>query len=36
LGIVEVSQISAFVDFLVSKNTKEGIAYINAMLEGGV
>ncbi len=36
LGIVEVSQISKFVDFLLAKNSKEGIVYINAMLDGGV
>ncbi len=36
LGIVEVGQISKFTDFLILKQTKEGIEYINAMAEEGV
>ncbi len=36
LGIVEVSQIADFVDFLVAKKAKEGVAHINALMEGGV
>jgi len=36
LGIVDVEQISKFVDFIVSKNTKEAILYINEMIEQGV
>lgn len=36
LGIFEIGQISRFVDFIISKNTKEAILYINAMADGGV
>ncbi len=36
LGIVEVSQIADFVDFLLAKNAKEAIMYINAMTDEGV
>ncbi len=36
LGIVEVGQISKFVDFLLAKNAKEGIMYINSLLDTGV
>lgn len=36
LGIVEVSQISQFVDCLLQKNTKEAIIYLNSMADNGV
>ena len=36
LGIVEVEQISKFLDFLLTKNTKEAIVHLNAMVDGGV
>ena len=36
LGIVEVEQISKFLDFLLTKNTKEAIIHLNAMVDGGV
>jgi DNA polymerase-3 subunit gamma/tau len=36
LGIVEVSQISHFVDFLLEKNTKEAILFLHSLIEGGV
>ena len=36
LGIVEVGQISKLVDFLLVKNSKDAIGYINAMLDSGV
>lgn len=36
LGIVEVSQISQFVDFLLQKNTKEAIIYLNSMADNGI
>jgi len=36
LGIVEVSEISRFVDFIISKNTKEGIGFINSLIDNGV
>ena len=36
LGIVEVSQISQFVDYLLQKNTKEAILYLNTMADNGV
>jgi len=36
LGIVEVGEISKFVDFIISKNTKESISFINTMVDGGV
>ena len=36
LGIVEVSQISQFVDFLIQKNTKDAILYINSLADSGV
>lgn len=36
LGIVEVSQISRFVDFLIAKQPKEAIEHINAMTDEGV
>lgn len=36
LGIVEVGEIARFVDFLVSKNTKDAILYINSAIDNGV
>ena len=36
LGIVEVSEISKLVDFLVSKNTKEAILFLNSIIDNGV
>jgi len=36
LGIVEVGEISKFVDFLVSKNTKEAIRFLNSAIDSGV
>ncbi len=36
LGIVEVVQISQFVDFLLQKNTKDAILYLNSMADNGV
>ena len=36
LGIVEVSQISNFVDFIIERKTKESILYINKMADLGV
>lgn len=36
LGIVEVAQISLFVDFLLQKNAKDAILYLNSMVEQGV
>lgn len=36
LGVVEVSQISQFVDFLLAKQTKEGIVYLNSLVDAGV
>jgi DNA polymerase-3 subunit gamma/tau len=36
LGIVEVGEISKFVDFLVEKKTKEAITFLNLILENGV
>ena len=36
LGIVEVGEISKFVDCLISKNTKDAIVFINSMVEGGI
>jgi DNA polymerase-3 subunit gamma/tau len=36
LGIVEVSQISKFIDQLLGRNTKDAVLYINAMADGGV
>ena len=36
LGIVEVGQISKFVDFLISKNTKNSLIHINQMADEGV
>ncbi len=36
LGIVEVGEISKFVDFLVEKDTKKAISFINLILDNGV
>ncbi len=36
LGIVEVGEISKFVDFLILKNTKEGIMFLNSIIDNGV
>ncbi len=36
LGIVEVAEISKFVDFLISKNTKGAIEFLNLIVENGV
>ena len=36
LGIVEVGEISKFVDFLISKNTKDAIMFLNLIIENGV
>ncbi len=36
LGIVEVGQIAQFVDFLLSKNTKDAVLAINSMMDNGV
>lgn len=36
LGIVEVGEISEFVDYLISKKTKEAISFLNLMVNNGV
>ena len=36
LGIVEVGEISKFVDFIISKNTKEAILFLNSIIDNGV
>ena len=36
LGIVEVGEISKFVDFLIGKNTKDAILFLNSIVENGV
>ncbi len=36
LGIVEVGEISKFVDYLVAKNTKDAIMFLNSLMENGV
>lgn len=36
LGIIEISFISKFIDFLVTKNAKEAVLFINKMVDGGV
>ncbi|MFA6189976.1 MAG: DNA polymerase III subunit gamma/tau [Candidatus Staskawiczbacteria bacterium] len=36
LGIVEVAEISKFVDFIISKNTKGAIEFLNLIIENGV
>ncbi|MBU2539812.1 DNA polymerase III subunit gamma/tau [Patescibacteria group bacterium] len=35
LGIIEIGHISKFVDFLISKNTKEAVLFINSMVDSG-
>ncbi len=35
LGIVEIGQISKFVDFLIGKKAKEAILFVDAMVDGG-
>lgn len=35
LGIVEIGQISRFVDYLISKNTKEAVLELNSMMDNG-
>lgn len=35
LGIVEVSEISKFVDLLISKNTKDSILFLNSIIDNG-
>ncbi|MDP2741226.1 MAG: DNA polymerase III subunit gamma/tau [bacterium] len=36
LGIVEIGQISRFVDLLLSKNTKDAILFLNSMIDNGL
>jgi DNA polymerase-3 subunit gamma/tau len=36
LGIVEIGQISQFVDYLLQKNAKEAILYLNSMADSGL
>ncbi len=36
LGIVEIGEISKFVDFLVLKNIKEAIGFLNSIIDNGV
>lgn len=36
LGIVEVGEVSKFIDCLIYKNTKEALAFLNLMIENGV
>ncbi|MDP3882638.1 MAG: DNA polymerase III subunit gamma/tau [Candidatus Staskawiczbacteria bacterium] len=36
LGIVEVGQIAQFVDFLISRNTKDSVSFINTIANDGV
>jgi len=36
LGIVEIGEVSRFVDLLVAKNTKEAIQFLNTIMENGV
>ncbi|MBI2054287.1 MAG: DNA polymerase III subunit gamma/tau [Candidatus Staskawiczbacteria bacterium] len=36
LGLVEISQISQFVDLLISKNTKEALLFLNSMADNGI
>ena len=35
-GIVEVSQISTFIDFLLARNTKEAVLFLNSLVEEGI
>ena len=36
LGIVEVGEISKFVDLLIAKNTKDAILFLNSIVDNGV
>jgi len=36
LGIVEVGEISKFVDFIVAKNTKDAITFLGSIIDNGV
>jgi DNA polymerase-3 subunit gamma/tau len=36
LGIVEIGQIAQFVDFLVSKNTKNAVLSLNSLIDDGI
>lgn len=36
LGIVEVGQIAQFVDFLISKNTKDAVLTLNSLVNNGI
>lgn len=36
LGIVDVNQISQFIDYLLQKNTKDSILYLNSMADNGI
>ncbi len=36
LGVIEISFISKFIDFLVNKNAKEAVLFINEIVEGGM
>ncbi len=36
LGIVEISEISRLVDYLVSRNTKDAILFLNSIVDNGV
>jgi len=36
LGIVEVGEISKFVDYLISKNTKDAVIFLNSIVDNGV
>lgn len=36
LGVVEIGEIAKFVDFLVSKNTKDGVMFLNSIMDNGV
>ena len=36
LGVVEISHISKFLDFLIAKNAKEAILFLNGLVENGI
>jgi len=36
LGVVEMGQVAGFIDFLISKNTKNAILSLNSMIDNGV
>lgn len=36
LGIVEIGKIAQFIDFLVLKNTKDGVLFLDSMVDNGV